>query len=109
MCLTCRAYVRTPLNSPLVGAKLYLSAGRASARGTISRSAVRNWVSRVWPIEGASAAKADAANKTIPSELIVVRIILLIYHQRPRQVKVESWESRQLSKGPAFCRRRAGH
>src|ERR1700682_1439185 len=109
MCLTCRANVRTPLNSPLVGAKLYLAAGMSSARGTISRSAVRNWPSSVWPMLGASAAEAAAASKTAQSELIVVRIILLIYHHWPGQVKVESWESRHLSKGPAFCRHRPGH
>src|ERR1035438_1633773 len=38
MCFTCCANVRTPLNSPWVGAKLYLSSGMASAAGTTSCS-----------------------------------------------------------------------
>src|SRR5581483_8956797 len=37
-CRTCSANVRTPLNSPLVGAKEYLSSGIASAAETNSRS-----------------------------------------------------------------------
>src|ERR1700722_16092819 len=39
MCFTCCAKVRTPLNSPLVGAKEYLSSGMASAAGKNSPSA----------------------------------------------------------------------
>src|SRR5580704_14602053 len=38
MCLTCCANVRTPLNSPWVGAKLNLSSGMASAPETTSDS-----------------------------------------------------------------------
>src|SRR5208337_474759 len=38
MCLTCCAKVRTPLNSPCVGAKLNLSSGMASAADTTSFS-----------------------------------------------------------------------
>src|ERR1700677_3941030 len=38
MCFTCSAKVRTPLNSPLVGAKEYLSSGIASAAETTSCS-----------------------------------------------------------------------
>src|SRR5215472_692362 len=38
MCFTCSAKVRTPLNSPLVGAKEYLSSGIASAAETKSFS-----------------------------------------------------------------------
>src|SRR5215472_19373341 len=40
MCFTCSANVRTPLNSPLVGANEYLSSGMASAAGTKSCSAI---------------------------------------------------------------------
>jgi hypothetical protein len=46
-CLTWSANVRTPLNSPWVGAKLNLSSGIASAAGTNSFSSVVSWRSRI--------------------------------------------------------------
>src|ERR1019366_1945281 len=47
-CLICCAKVRTPLNSPLLGAKSYLSSGMASAAGTSSLSMILTPPSSTW-------------------------------------------------------------
>src|SRR5258707_15559401 len=64
MWLACWANVRTPLNSPLEGAKLNLSAGIASTSGTTSRSAPRNAPSSVLLRAAESAANAPVKVKT---------------------------------------------
>src|SRR5579864_6428715 len=46
MCFTCSAKVRTPLKSPFVGAKEYLSSGIASAAETTSCSTIPNCMLR---------------------------------------------------------------
>jgi hypothetical protein len=115
-CLACWAKVRTPLNSlPLIsmlpGAKFILSAGIASTAEVISRSALRSSSSRTWPTLGASAQNAAAVNSVIPSKLIAVRIISLVYHWE--RVAGTTMTLELSEAGPAgagrFRRKPAGH
>src|ERR1700730_1041379 len=76
ICLACCAKVRTPLNSPIVGAKSNFPPGIASASSTISRSALRNRPSNVCPRLGESAANI-AQDKASPNEVQLIRIIFI--------------------------------
>src|SRR5579872_582920 len=84
ICVICCEKVRTPLNSPCVGAKLYSSAGMASASEPISFSTWRTWPSKTLLMLGGcvSAAKsvAEAAATVARRTKRVMKIIIRIAH-----------------------------